>query len=199
MVGEVTDTWIAPTSGGAPVRVVEPLLQAWMPDWSPDGRWLAIAAIEEGTIYISKQRVGSGDRPKMLRQVMTPWACLLAWSPDGRWIAHDSPEGLALVAAEGTTHRVLTPGTRLHAIAWTADSRTIYGLASLEPQGARVVAIDVATGGARTIRSLPANLRLETAATPGLRMTLNREGTRLLTTGLRSRSDIWMLEGFESE
>ena len=79
---------------------------------------------------------------------------------------------------------------------WTADARALYGLI-VDDEGARIVSIDAATGATRTIRALPANLEFRTPINPGLHLTLNVEGTRLLTTAKRSRSDIWMMEGFE--
>jgi Tol biopolymer transport system component len=189
--------WIAPLSGATPVLATPEGGFAVMPDWSPDGRWIAFAAIGTGSHQLAKQRVGSSDPPQILASMLGA-SSALAWSPDGAWIAHDDTEGVSIIAPEGGTDRVLAPKLRPRAIAWSADARTLYGLV-VDDEGSRIVAINVASGAVRIVRPLPAELEFTTPVTPGLRMTVNANGTRLLTTVLRARSDIWMMEGFEAD
>jgi serine/threonine protein kinase/Tol biopolymer transport system component len=197
LLSDVAEAWIAPLSGGAPVRAVPTAELTWMPDWSPDGRWIALVTSAAGAARIIKQRVGSSEPPQVLVDaIANAYGHLLAWSPDGTWIAHDSPDGLSLVAAEGGSRRLLVNGTRPRAIAWSSDSRTIYALV-MDAKGGRVIAVTVGSGAVRVVRPLPAELEFGTSVNPGLRMTLTGAGTRLLTTALRTRSDIWMMEGFE--
>jgi hypothetical protein len=77
------------------------------------------------------------------------------------------------------------------AIAWSPNGRSIY---ALPREGAGVSSIDVASGQITLVRPLDAALTLGVPVTPGLRLALNRAGTRLLTTVIRERSDLWMLD-----
>jgi Tol biopolymer transport system component len=194
LVRAVMDIWIAPMSGGTPVRASPPGRFATMPEWSPDGRWIAFATRDSGTRRLARQRVGSSDPAQDLAD-LTGASSGLAWSPDGAWIAHDSPAGVSLVAPEGRARRVLAPGVRPRAFAWSHDSRTLYGLQE-DPDGSRVIAINAASGSVRVARPLPPELIFSTPVSPGLRLTVSADERRLLTTVLRAHSDIWMMEGF---
>ena len=66
-----------------------------------------------------------------------------------------------------------------------------------EVDGSRIAAIDAESGAVRLVRRLPEDLIVVTPVSPALQMTLDAAGTKLLTTVLRSQSDIWMMEGFE--
>ena len=76
------------------------------------------------------------------------------------------------------------------------DSKDKLDCLVVDDEGSRIVAINVTSGAVRVVRPLPPELEFTTPVTPGLRMTLNADGTRLMTTALRARSDIWMMEGF---
>ena len=110
--------------------------------------------------------------------------------------SRESFEGLSVIAPEDGTRRVLAANTRPRAIAWSADARTLYGLVT-DLEGARIIAIDAESGAVRLVRRLPEELIVVTPVSPALQMTLDPAGTKLLTTVLRSQSDIWMMEGFE--
>jgi Tol biopolymer transport system component len=195
LVDDVASSWTAPMSGGAPVRVVPGDAMSWMPVWSPDGRWIAYATETGGVSRVEKRRVGSSEGAQIVAdKLATLYGSMLEWSPDGAWIAHDSPEGLSLAAAEGGTRRVLTPKVRPRAIAWSADARTIYGLI-VDDEGQRIISIDVASGTSRVVRPVAEDLLFRTPINPGLRLSLSADGKRLLTTVMRSRSDIWMMDG----
>ena len=189
-----SEVWIAPMSGGTPVRAVEGG-SAMMPAWSHDGRWIAFVAHAAGRSRLVRQRVGSSDPPQELVDMGDAFS-VVAWSPDGRWIAHDHPDGVSVVAPDDGTRRVLAANARPRAIAWSADARTLYGLMT-EVEGSRIVAIDAGSGAVRLVRRLPDDLIVVTPVSPALQMTLDASGTKLLTTVLRSQSDIWMMEGFE--
>ena len=188
------EVWIAPMSGGTPVRALQNTF-AVMPVWSPDGRWIAFVTQADGHRLLARQRVGSSDPPQDLVGIGDAFS-VIAWSPDGRWIAHDHPSGVSVIAPEDGTRRVLAPTTRPRAIAWSADGRTLYGLVT-EAEGSRIVAINAETGSVRVVRRLPDDLIILTPVGAALRISLDAAGTKLLTTVLRSQSDIWMMEGFE--
>jgi TolB protein len=184
-------------SGGTPVRAVVQSKSAMMPAWSPDGRWIAFVTQADGRPRLARQRVGSSEPPQDLVNIGDAFS-VVAWSPDGRWIAHDHPAGVSVIAPEDGTHRVLAANTRPRAIAWSGDGRTLYGLIT-DVEGSRIVAINPETGAVRAVRRLPDDLMVMTPISPALQMSLDAAGTKLLTTVLRSQSDIWMMEGFERE
>jgi len=196
LVQSQLDAWIVPASGGTPVRATAPRDPVMLPSWSPDGKWIAFVITTRGTNRLMKQRVGASEPPQILVDGLTPYSGRCEWSPDGKSIALVTVDGLSLIPPAGGVRRLLTPNLQPAAMTWTADARTLYGLI-VDDEGARIVSIDAATGATRTIRALPANLEFRTPINPGLHLTLNVEGTRLLTTAKRSRSDIWMMEGFE--
>ncbi|UCF38372.1 MAG: PD40 domain-containing protein [Acidobacteriota bacterium] len=74
-------------------------VEMWRARWSPDGRWIAFAAMVEGQFGIYRVRP-EGGMPQRLAEGGDP-----TWSPDGKWVYFSSTrEGkLALlkVPAEG--------------------------------------------------------------------------------------------------
>jgi Tol biopolymer transport system component len=190
--GKTAESWIAPIAGGAPIRVGSPDVSAWMAAWSRDGKEVAYGtSLPGGGARLLKTRLGSSEPPLVLiDSIPTIFGCLMEWSPTDDVIAHDSTEGLSLISADGKTRRVLTKERPL-AIAWSPNGRSIY---ALPREGAGVSSIDVASGQITLVRPLDAALTLGVPVTPGLRLALNRAGTRLLTTVIRERSDLWMLD-----
>lgn len=107
------------------------------PAWSPDGRWLALAASRShevqqhaDMIWVErKSRVELVDRATGKRTV----ACeregeidAIAWSPDGRWLAFEVDGELLVVPMAGGTpgpHRVLPAKPRRGGtLVWNPDS-----------------------------------------------------------------------------
>jgi hypothetical protein len=54
--------------------------------------------------------------------------------------------------------------------------------------------VDVPSGRMTLVRRLDPSLHPGVKATPGLRLSLNPEGTKLLTTVRREHTDIWILD-----
>ncbi len=197
------EQWVAPVGGGSPVKVAAgaesassaavPARATPMAVWSPDGREIAYAVASADGVRVLKRRVGSTDEPDVvIDAIANLWGAHMEWSPTGEWIAHDAPEGLSVVSPDGQTRRVLTK-TRARAIAWAPGGKTLHAVFGSAPPFT-VASVDVASGQVRTIRTLDASVNVISALNPGLRLSLSPDGTRLVTTVLRARTDIWMVE-----
>src|SRR5690606_12317030 len=66
LFGNTMMNWIAPIAGGAALPVTPAAPSSFMPDWSPDGRWIAYTRFLENSVRIVKQRVGSSEAPVVL-------------------------------------------------------------------------------------------------------------------------------------
>jgi len=193
--------WVTPASGGAPVRLTrssEPHEKA--PSWSPDGKWISFLAKDGGSPMLMRSRVGSMDVPQVVLKggaaESRTWCCVPEWSPAGDWIAFVSTVGVKLVSPDGTRQRLLSPITPL-GLTWSHDGLTIYAISVDNDRRAIVSSIDLVTGTAKTIRTFDRDVVFATPQNPGLRASLSADGGALLTTVLRTRSDIWVLEGFD--
>ena len=86
---------------------------------------------------------------------------------------------------------------KTNTIGWR-DNRTLFvpvtPATTLETQ---LLAIDINNAANRTVvTTLPVGVKLRTTMVPGLRLSLNREGTAVLTSVVRYEGDIWMLDNF---
>jgi Tol biopolymer transport system component len=126
--GQLGRAFVVPLNGGAAVRVGtgDDVPIEWMPAWSPDGKEVVYAAsLTGGGVRLMKRRLGSSEPPTVLIDAITTvFGALLEVSRTGV-IAHDTPDGLSVINLDGSSRRVLTK-QRPTAIAWAADSRTIY-------------------------------------------------------------------------
>jgi Tol biopolymer transport system component len=64
-------------------RVAEDLNVRGAPAWSPDGQWLAVAAIRDGEPQLFKIPVGGGTPLLLVKAYSTD----PIWSPSGEWCA----------------------------------------------------------------------------------------------------------------
>jgi serine/threonine protein kinase len=193
--------WITPTAGGVPVRLThsrDPYETA--PSWSPDGVWISFLAKDGGTPMLMRSRVGTMDTPEVILRAgpaeSSTWCCVPQWSPAGDWIALVSNDGVKLVSPDGTRRRLLSTITPI-AIAWALDASRIYAISLGTDRRPTLSSIALTTGVATTIRTFDQSVAFVTPQNPGVRASVASDGRSLLTTVLRTRSDIWMLEGFD--
>jgi TolB protein len=101
------------------------------PDWSPDGRWLAVARIAAGASRVtvlrpngsSVRRIGPGRSPE--------------WSPDGRELAFVHEGKIGVMRRDGSRRRMLVRGV---SPAWSRDGRR---LAFVRPRPAFPSSVEV--------------------------------------------------------
>jgi len=66
----------------------------WWPDWSPDGRWIAVSM--EGSIWKVDPATGAAfELTYNSRYHSSP-----DWSPDGKWIIYTAEENLKAIQLE---------------------------------------------------------------------------------------------------
>ena len=183
---------ISPIGGGTPTIISD----GYAPTWSLDGSTIAFLWLKpDGTIPVATIRVGSDDPPM---EIIPQRGGIGApeWSPDGLWIAASSGQGIELSSPDGKEQRTL-PGLNGAALAWSKDSKTIYGLTFQAAQPV-LSAMDVMTGNIRKIADYDLNFQplLENAYTGSLRLSLSPDGKSFVTSVATNQADLWILDGF---
>jgi len=91
-----------------------------VPSWSPDGRWIAVAAGADQDLELIRP---SGRGRRVLVQACG-YYCDPAWSPDGRRLAYADGKGLHVVERSGRGERLLATGEP-QGFAWSPRGRAI--------------------------------------------------------------------------
>ena len=188
--------WLSNIGGaGRPVLLVPGSFYQDAPSWSPDGEWIAFVERAKGGVSsLTKARIGAGGSGQMILPNVIIGS-RPAWSPDGQWIVADTSAGLTIVRPDGKDARVFSQENWL-TFAWSADSKRILGLRQADDKVRHfaLAEIDAATGQERLIAS---DLGALPQALQGIRgLTLASDRT-LATSIASTRSDIWMIEGFD--
>jgi hypothetical protein len=119
------------------------------------------------------------------------------WLPDGETVIYGTGDGLKRIPADGGVGEYVS---RVRPVVWdlAPDGRAVYAVVEREQRAIDLVSIDVATGAARTVRTLGrAPITPDYSGYPDtLRaMRISPDGTRLMYAYLNPESDIWILEG----
>jgi eukaryotic-like serine/threonine-protein kinase len=187
--GKTSTAWIAPI-GGQPVRIGSDDQELWGGTWSPDGREIATIETTGGQDNLVRRRVGSSEKPVIVAGANPHGAMLPQWSPTGEWIAYRTGNTLAVISPDGQRRREIA-ARRPAAAAWSSDGATLFALFGAEKT---LEAFDLTKGPSRVLRRFEDDAVPDAPVTPGLRLGLAPDGRTLLTSLLRHRSDIWMLE-----
>jgi len=116
------------------------------------------------------------------------------WAPDGAWIAYNSRSGLAIVSPDGQSSRMLHEQVWL-AFSWAADSQRLYGIRQSDDlKHLTFTSVDIRSGTEHVLG--PDIMPMPVAGQPvrGLTRVLP---TTFVTSFVRVRSDVWMLNGFQ--
>jgi hypothetical protein len=104
---------------------------------------------------------------------------------------------LTLVSPDGKDMRML-PAVIGQALAWSKDSKTIYGL-SYNSDPPSLKALDVATGNVRTLAEYHIGFQplqlIENSYTGSIRISLNPDGKSVAVGTATSQADLWILDG----
>jgi len=187
--------WIKTLGGGAPVPLTAAKGNNSAPTWSPDGDRIALALGTPEGWSLAVERVGLPAEPVVIRRNISPFAHP-QWSPDNQWIACNTPEGLALVSPDGRLSRVLDEDP-WPVYGWNRDASILYGIKQ-DPDDLHrliLVAVDVRSGRMRIINPNVAPMPPANQPVKGLTAMSNGH---LATSLVHVRSDIWVIEDFES-
>jgi serine/threonine protein kinase/Tol biopolymer transport system component len=115
--GERTQLYVMNSDGTGTRRVAEELDVRGAPAWSPDARWLAVAANQNGEPHLFKVPVNGGSPVTLVSGYSTD----PSWSPSGQFLVYSGADvgttfPVKAVGADGTPHPVpnlvLTRGAR---------------------------------------------------------------------------------------
>lgn len=133
--------WVVPSSGGAPMQVVEVGSE---PAWSPDSEWLVFSssqgAMAGQSVLAVVRRDGSGLRPLTHMGQPLGGHNQAAWSRNGRYIAFAVTSGNAsrrvwVVPAEGGEPRELPEPRWAGYLAFGREDRALYFTGGSPVQG----------------------------------------------------------------
>jgi Tol biopolymer transport system component len=196
--GGTTSIWIAPISGGPPVRLVNSDVAQRVPAWSPDGYWIAFISMSDGKPALFRRRIGATGEGEVLKTGI-PMDTRPAWSPDGQHILYGSGREMRVMSADGKNDRLL-PSNNWFAHGWsTNDSHVIYGVRA-KNRGYVFLAYDLRTNSEREwfpvgTNEAPIFLTYGPVASPTI--SLHPKGTSFLATVYNRKADLWLLEGID--
>jgi hypothetical protein len=81
------------------------------------------------------------------------------------------------------------------ALVFSADGKLLYGMRR-QGDGEVLFSVDVSTGAEKTIGNVGPDIRPRSNLNPAVRLSLAPDGKSLVFGTLKSRSSLWMLEGF---
>jgi Tol biopolymer transport system component len=188
---EQMTVFIAPSVGGSPIRLTSQSMVA--PAWSPDGNWVVGVVI--GSQFTQPVIVGVGaDMSPHIVPNGPACAGPPDWSPTGEWIACETKSGVALFTADGAKSKTLPP---LHsaALAFSREGDVIYAVGK-EHGHSFLKSMKVADGTVRLIADYGTGVTISGGSTYQTRLSLYPDGKSLATSGVTTKSDLWILEGY---
>jgi len=196
---EADHLWMISMSGGAPVRVTnDDAEHEWAASWSPDGSRLAFIGLKSGRGSLMTVKTSGNATPVEVRNDLSHF--LPAWSPAGDWIVYrDESLDWKLVSPDGKTVRSLGKLNTSY-LTFSADGKLLYGIdtgaTAADRDKATLFSIDPVTLKQTAIRELGKDLRPASNFGPGIRLSLAPDGKSILYSAGKTRSDLWMLEGY---
>jgi Tol biopolymer transport system component len=182
--------WISQTAGGPPVPLLPATHEGYegAPTWSPDGQWIAYTEWTDRQWTLAKVRVGSGEKPVILRTDGVANATP-AWSPNDEWITWETEEGFLLVSPDGKRQRILSADHWL-AHTWSRDGSRIFGVRETEQLRLSLVALDARTGELHVLSDLGPSPPVNN---PVKGLSVSADGQTIVTSLVRLRGDLWTL------
>lgn len=127
---EDSDIYIVPVAGGTPTLLVGTQAVEGVPDWSPDGNYIAYSSLLDGMAGVWVVPAAGGT-PTKLVEVQSVYPSMPLWSPNGTYIAYTSFSSevsrLWIVPAAGGTPTKLVEVDYQHAWnpGWSPDGTKI--------------------------------------------------------------------------
>ena len=184
-----THLYVMNTDGSGARRVAEGLEVRGTPAWSPDGEWLAVAALREREPRLFKIPAAGGTPVPLVEEYSTD----PAWAPSGRFLVYSGEDvgasfALRAVNADGTPRvlpsLVLTRGARRLAFLG-GDDALVFLRGDISQKELWVA--DLRTGSTRQLTSLGREGALGD-------FDLSRDGREIVFDRAREESDIVLFE-----
>lgn len=192
--------WMSTIAGGAPVRLTDsPAVRENGGAWSPGGDWYVYSEggpeLSTGLrMSIKKVPTSGRGEPAILVAATAPSRFLPAWSPDGQWILYDD-DGLKLVSADG--ERIRDLGIEDSACTFAAVEPVLYCILDL-PRAGTFAVVDFDGTVVRDVGPVATADRPQALSHPALRLSLAPDGSRIAYSVFRSRSQLWVVDGFDT-
>jgi serine/threonine protein kinase len=192
--GAQTRLWVSPIAGGPAVPLGAEMFSSeehfGKPTWSPDATSIAFVDHVAGRSRLVKLPLGINARPIPLIDNITQ--AETHWSPDGQWLTASTTKGFSLVSADGSIQRKISEGKwAVHV--WSNDSAAIYGI-RVDDDLHLILSRLTIEGTEHVIADLGVS---PPTSQPFDGFSLSPDGKTFLTSMLKAKSDLWMLEGFD--
>jgi eukaryotic-like serine/threonine-protein kinase len=187
--------WIAAVSGGAPIRLTNDSSATEEPgSWSPDGAWYVYQTLHNGKEDLMKVKTSGEAAPTVLKaDIQRLISTVPCWSPAGDWIGY-SDRGYKLISPDGAKTLDLS-AQRPIATAFSADGKLLYGIRT-DGDRRLLYSVDIARGVAKDIGDVGFDNMPRSPLNPAVRLSLSPDGKSLTYGIIKSKVNMWMLEGF---
>ena len=175
--------------GSGERRIAPDLDVRGTPDWSPDGRWLAVAVKQGGDPHVFKIPVDGGTPVPLVKE----YSLDPTWSPSGQFLVYSGADvgttfPVKAVNADGTPHEfpalVLTRGERRLVFPGREDTLVVLmGDISYK----EFWTIDLKTGEARQLTNLGRAFAIGD-------FDVSRDGREIIFDRAREESDIVLID-----
>jgi Tol biopolymer transport system component len=187
------DLWVSTLGGGPPGRLpARPGVDYQdSPTWSPDGQSVAFTFLSDRGWALGLAQPGGSDVPTTLLDGLAA-PCDPHWSPANAGITCQQEDGLYLVSLDGQSRTRLTNEVWL-AHDWAGPNR-LLGLRETDELRWQLVAVDLPSSRISVVNPDIGPAPPVGTGTRGF--SVSPDGTHVLTSVLRLRGDIYLLQGF---
>jgi Tol biopolymer transport system component len=190
--------YIVPATGGKPVRLLSGDNMEDIYTWSPDSKYLAIELTRKDKSYLAIVKVGAQEKPSLI-QVSTKSALLesVLWSPDGKLISYHDGSQIIIITPDGKIKKIISSPEkdrkfRLVYAVWSKDCKSFYIVTfnGSESGVIRLYSLNIETKAYKFIAENKVDFNFN------LHVCLAPDGKSLLASIDKTKSDIWLWEGF---
>jgi Tol biopolymer transport system component len=193
------DLWVAPSSGGTPVKLADVDGRLRGPVWSPDGRYIAAHHEPGGDndskeiwVYPLSPDASSAGEPTKIPLPRSSINMVAGWTPQGElgaFIHSEEHTAIYAVPAQGGRAVQLTPaGGWPYYPRWSADGERIY-FRGLDYEGKKVTILSVPAAGGEPVEVPVGSERWFVSRVPGGGLGVSPDGARIVVSAYQEPYD----------